>query len=223
MQIQVSGKQCEVGEALTQRIQDELNAGIAKYFDRGGTTAEVTISKEGYMFRADCFVRLASGQVLVSHAFGGDAHSAFTGTLDHMEKRVRRYKNRLKQHHHGTPVKEEVANVTVLRSAPSDVEAEEELDDGMDHESPPQAMIIAETEQALRTMSVPAAVAELELSNYPLIMFRNAAHGGLSVLYRRPDGNIGWIDPERTGNGKSHGKANGKAETSAPAQSAAVM
>jgi ribosomal subunit interface protein len=223
MQIQVSGKQCEVGEALTQRIQDELNAGIAKYFDRGGNTAEVTISKEGYMFRADCFVRLASGQVLVSHAFGGDAHSAFTGTLDHMEKRVRRYKNRLKQHHHGTPVKEEVANVTVLRSQPTDSDAEDELDDGMDHESPPQAMIIAETETALRTLSVPAAVAELELSNYPLIMFRNAAHGGLSVLYRRPDGNIGWIDPERTVNSKGAAKANGKADTAPNAASAAVM
>jgi hypothetical protein len=129
-----------------------------------------------------------------------------------MEKRVRRYKNRLKQHHHGTPVKEEVANVTVLRSQPTDSDAEDELDDGMDHESPPQAMIIAETETALRTLSVPAAVAELELSNYPLIMFRNAA-----------DGNIGWIDPERTVNSKGAAKANGKADTAPNAASAAVM
>ncbi|MBW8880339.1 MAG: ribosome-associated translation inhibitor RaiA [Asticcacaulis sp.] len=199
MHIQVSGKQVEVGDALRQRIESELAQGIAKYFDRGGD-AEVTISKQGHMFKADCLVRLASGQILVSHAFGGDAHSAFDGTLDTIEKRVRRYKRRLKQHHNGTPAKEETANVTVLRAA--DINGEDvdgvDLDDGMDHNSPPHSMIIAETETPLRTLTVSAAVAELELSNYPAFMFRNAAHGGLSMIYRRPDGNIGWVDPERT-------------------------
>lgn len=198
MQIQVSGKQVEVGEALRSRIESELAQGVAKYFDRGGA-AEVTISKHGYLFKADCLVRLASGQVLVAHAFGGDAHSAFTGTLDNMEKRVRRYKRRLKSHHNGTPQKEETANVTVLRAADlSDVDLDDDFDDGMDHSVEPQAMVIAETEAPLRTMTVSNAVAEMEMSNYPVVMFRNAAHGGFSVIYRRPDGNIGWIDPERT-------------------------
>jgi len=196
MQIQVNGKQVEVGDALRERIETQLSQGISKYFERGGD-AEVTISKQGHLFKADCWIRLASGQTLVSHAFGGDAHSAFDGTLDHMEKRVRRYKQRLKNHHNGTPQKEETANVTVLRAFDSDVE-DDEIDDGMDHSSPPHSMIIAETEQTLRTMTVSSAVAEMEMSNYPAIMFRNAAHGGLSVIYRRPDGNIGWIDPERT-------------------------
>ncbi|WP_040308495.1 ribosome hibernation-promoting factor, HPF/YfiA family [Asticcacaulis biprosthecium] len=199
MHIQVSGKQCEVGDALRQRIETELAQGIEKFFDRGGA-ADVTLSKQGHMFRADCVVRLASGQTLVSHAFGGDAHSAFNGTLDNIEKRVRRYKGKLKQHHFGTPQKEETANVTVLRSA--DLHGEDidgaEIDDGMDHASPPHSMIIAETEAPLRTMTVSAAVEEMELSNYPAMMFRNAAHGGLSMIYRRPDGNIGWVDPERT-------------------------
>jgi ribosomal subunit interface protein len=197
MQVQVNGKQVEVGDALRERIETQLTQGISKYFERGGD-AEVTISKQGYLFKADCWIRLASGQTLVSHAFGGDAHTAFDGTLDNMEKRVRRYKRRLKQHHNGTPAKQETANVTVLRAFDGDDEAEIELDDGMDHISPPHSMIIAETETALRTMTVSTAVAEMELSNYPAIMFRNAAHGGLSVIYRRPDGNIGWIDPERT-------------------------
>ena len=197
MQIQVNGKQVEVGDALRERIETQLTQGISKYFDRGGD-AEVTISKQGHLFKADCWIRLASGQTLVSHAFGGDAHSAFDGTLDHMEKRVRRYKQRLKHHHNGTPQKEETANVTVLRAFDSDTTDDEEIDDGMDHSSPPHSMIIAETETTLRTMTVSSAVAEMEMSNYPAIMFRNAAHGGLSVIYRRPDGNIGWIDPERT-------------------------
>ena len=202
MQIQISGKQCEVGDALRQRIETELNDGIVKYFDRGGE-AEVIISKQGYLFKADCWVRLASGQTLVAHAFGSDAHQAFDGTLGNIEKRVRRYKRRLKNHHadgQGT----ERAPMTVLRALETVDGADgfdmEDYDDGMDHASPPQAMVVAETEAALRTMAVSQAVLELEMSNYPVIMFRNAAHGGLSVIYRRPDGNIGWIDPERTNN-----------------------
>ncbi|MGA9658462.1 MAG: ribosome-associated translation inhibitor RaiA [Asticcacaulis sp.] len=197
MQIQVSGKQVEVGDALRERIETELTQGISKYFERGGD-ADVTISKQGHLFKADCWVRLASGQTLVAHAFGGDAHSAFDSTLTNMEKRVRRYKRRLKQHHTGIPQKEETANITVLRSFASDETGDDEMDDGMDHSGEMHSMIIAETETSLRTMTVSAAVEELEMSNYPAIMFRNAAHDGLSVIYRRPDGNIGWIDPERT-------------------------
>jgi len=197
MLIQVHGKQVEVGDALRERIVNEMTQGISKYFDRGGE-AEVTIARTGHLFKVDCWVRLASGQSLVSHSFGGDAHSAFDGMLDHLEKRVRRYKRRLKQHHNGTPQKQETANVTVLRATDIDNEAETEIDDGMDHANPPHSMIIAETETPLRTLTVSAAVAELEISNYPAMMFRNAAHGGLSMVYRRPDGNIGWVDPERT-------------------------
>ena len=201
MQIQVNGKQVEVGDALRERIEQELAAGIAKYFDRGGE-AEVTLSKQGHLFKADCWVRLASGQTLVSTATGGDAHSAFTGTLDRIETRVRRYKRRLKNHHNPSP-SQELASVTVLRYDHTDEDPLEDYDDGQaangwDHHAPPQAMVIAETEAPLRTMTVSAAVLEMDMSNYPVVMFRNAAHGGLSVIYRRPDGNIGWIDPERT-------------------------
>lgn len=198
MQIQVNGKQVELGNALKERIETELTAGITKYFDRGGA-AEVTISKQGHLFKADCWVRLASGQTLVAHAFGGDAHAAFDGTLDHMEKRIRRYKRRLKDHHPtNAPTKHEMAPLTVIQSYDYSDETDD-MDDGMDHDSAPQPMVIAETEAPVRTLSVSQAVEELDLSNYPVIMFRNAAHGGLSVIYRRPDGNIGWIDPERTG------------------------
>jgi ribosomal subunit interface protein len=203
MKIHVSGKQVELGTALKERIETELSAGIIKYFDRGGD-AEVTISKQGHLFKADCWVRLASGQTLVAHAFGGDAHTAFDGTLDHMEKRIRRYKRRLKNHNI-TPAKDvarqELATLTVIKGYDfnaSDTDIDDDLDDGMDHSAPPQPMVIAETEAVVRTLTVSQAVEELDMSNYPVIMFRNAAHGGLSVIYRRPDGNIGWIDPERT-------------------------
>ncbi|MFT4090130.1 MAG: ribosome-associated translation inhibitor RaiA [Asticcacaulis sp.] len=198
MQIQVSGKQVEVGNALKERIEEELTQRIDKYFERGGANADVTLSKEGHLFRIDCWVRLASGQTLVAHNFGGDAHSALDAVLTRMETRIRRYKRRLKSHYPtNAPQKQEMVPLTVIQGADFEDEVED-IDDGMDHDSPPQPMIIAETEAPIRTLSVSQAVAELDLSNYPVIMFRNAAHGGLSVIYRRPDGNIGWIDPERT-------------------------
>lgn len=191
LQIQVAGKNVEVGEALTTRIQEGLSASILKYFERGGT-AEVTLSKQGHLFRADCWLRLASGQTLVSQGTGGDAHAAFDDMLNHIEVRIRRYKRRLKNHH--APSRVEPMPVTVLR----DMADEEELDDGLDHSAAPQALIIAETEAHLPTLTVSAAVLEMDLSSYPVMVFRNAAHGGISVIYRRPDGHIGWIDPERT-------------------------
>jgi len=193
MKIQVSGKHVDVGHALKERIETELKLAIEKYFERGGD-ADVTISKQGHLFKADAWVRLASGQTLVAHGTGGDAHSAFDGVLEHMEARIRRYKRRLKNHH--TPQKHELASLTVLRG--QDAFEDEDFDDGLDHSAPAQAMVIAETEAPLKTMTVSAAVLEMDLSNYPVIVFRNAGHGGLSVIYRRPDGNIGWIDPERT-------------------------
>lgn len=198
MQVQVSGKHVDVGEALRSRIVTELSNGIGKYFERGGD-ADVVVTREGHMFRMDTVVTLASGQQLVGSAYGSDAHGAFDGMLEKIEKRVRRYKRRLKNHHASNGKSgQETAPVTVLR-APDEV-LEEDYDDHLaepDGQTPPAAMVIAETERPVRTMTVSMAVMDLDLSNYPVILFRNAAHGGLSVVYRRPDGNIGWIDPER--------------------------
>ena len=198
MQVQVSGKHVDVGEALRSRIVDELSGQIGKYFERGGD-ADVVVTREGHMFRVDCLLTLASGQQIVGSSYGGDAHGAFDGMLEKIEKRVRRYKRRLKNHHASNGKSgQETAPITVLR-APD--EHDDELDD-LDGESsqndgPPTPMVVAETETPIRTMTVSMAVLELDLTNYPLLLFRNAAHGGLSVVYRRPDGNIGWIDPER--------------------------
>jgi ribosomal subunit interface protein len=201
MQIQVSGKHIAVGDALRTRITDELNSTIDRYFERGGINAEVVVTKDGHDFCVDVVARLASGQQLDSSGTGPDAHSAFDVARSKIEVRVRRYKRRLKNHHRlAGRETAETAPAFVLR-APEDSE-EDDLWDGLaeqglaSHE-PPKGMIIAESEAALRTMTVSMAVLELDLTESQTIVFRNAAHGGLSVVYRRPDGNIGWIDPER--------------------------
>lgn len=206
MQVQVSGKHVDVGEALGSRISQELQDGIGKYFERGAQDAEVVVSKDGHGFKVDCWVRLASGQAIVTTGLGGDAHGAFSDSLDKLEKRVRRYKRRLKDHHIGpkrlSPEKtedaaREVARSIVLRN-PDEVEDDTFGDAGAPGEPPPVGMVVAETETEIRTITVGRAVAELDMTGYPVVVFRNAGHGGISVVYRRPDGNVGWIDPERT-------------------------
>lgn len=200
MQVQVTGKHVDVGEALRTRVTDELSTSIAKYFDRGGG-ADVVVSREGGAFKVDCTVTLASGQQLTTHGTGSDAHMAFDAALEKMSKRVRRYKNRLKDHSLAASAKQaESAAYFVIRAPEADDEEDLE-DDGLQGQTFPEPMIIAETEKPIRTLTVSGAVMELDLTEAQTIVFRNAAHGGLSVVYRRPDGNIGWIDPERTKNG----------------------
>ena len=207
MQVQVTGKHVDVGEALRTRVTDELSTSIEKYFDRGGG-ADVVVSREGQAFKVDCAVTLASGQQLTTHGLGSDAHMAFDAALQRMAKRIRRYKNRLKDHHSQAVSKQtESAAYFVIRG-----EGEEEELDGEDSDSGfPEPMIIAETEKPIRSMTVSMAVMELDLTESQTIVFRNAAHGGLSVVYRRPDGNIGWIDPERTKLRDGEGGASGPA------------
>lgn len=198
MQVQVSGKHVAVGEALRERVTDEITGSIGKYFDRGGD-ADVVVSRDGHSFRVDCAVKLASGQALQSHGLGADAHGAFDAALAKIETRIRRYKRRLKSHSAAANARQaETASYFVIRAP------EGEDEDAWDDESSqaqshvPSAMVIAETEKPIRSMTVSMAVMELDLTESQTIVFRNAAHGGLSVVYRRPDGNIGWIDPERT-------------------------
>jgi ribosomal subunit interface protein len=195
MQVQVTGKHVDVGEALRARVSDEINTSIEKYFDRNGGGADVVVTKEGNAFKVDCAVTLASGQQLTTHGIGGDAHMAFDSAMEKLERRVRRYSKRLKDHHLAAQAKQaETAAYFVLQPP----EEEDQEEDGLDRTSYPEPVVIAETEKPIRTMTVAMAVMELDLTESQTIVFRNAAHGGLSVVYRRPDGNIGWIDPERS-------------------------
>ena len=200
MNIQVSGKHVDVGDALRSRIASELEAAIGKLFDRGGS-GEVVVSRDGQAFCVDMIILLGSGQQLVARGTGGDAHSAFDIALTNFETRLRRYKRRLKSHHPhlgGPGGPREQAPYAVLRAPADEDEADDEWGvDGSAGAGAPQGAIIAETEAPVKTLTVSMAVMELDLAEAPMVLFRNAGHGGLSVVYRRPDGNIGWIDPER--------------------------
>jgi ribosomal subunit interface protein len=195
MQVQVTGKHINVGDALRSRITDELSTSIGKYFERGGA-ADVVVAQDGHDIVVDCRVRLASGQQLESHGQAGDAHAAFDAALAKIDSRIRRYKRRLKNHHGRGAKDAQIAPVYVLRAPEEEIDGWEQPESLA--EEPPSGVVIAETETEIKTMTVGMAVLELDLTQAQTIVFRNAAHGGLSVVYRRPDGNIGWIDPERT-------------------------
>lgn len=212
MRVQVAGRHMDVGEALRSRISDELTSNIEKYFSRA-TEASVTVSKAtpaGY--QVDCTVHLSSGMTLQAEGHGSDAHLAFGDALDKIGKRVRRYKRRLRNHHadNKSPLPAEDAPAYVL--APLDEEADDatEAENDTVERNGGAPLVIAETTAPVRTMPVAMAVMQLDLMESPALLFRNAAHGGLNLVYRRPDGNVGWVDPGRDGV-RDGGRANGAA------------
>ena len=195
MRVQVAGRQMDVGEALRTRIESELTSGVGKYFNRA-TDAVVTVGKNGggIGIEVDCTVHLSSGISLQAAGHAGDAHSAFDDALGKLEKRVRRYKRRLRNHHadNKSPLPAEDATAYVL--APLQADTEDEAAPNGAADGP---LVIAEATVPVRTMAVAMAVLQLDLKDAPVLMFRNAASGSLNVVYRRSDGNVGWIDPER--------------------------
>lgn len=195
MQIQITGRHMELGEALRGRIEEGLEAAVSKYFNRTGE-ANVFVSQQGPFVEVDCNVHLPSGIVLQSTGKADDPYAALEVSLDKMEKRVRRYKRRLKDHHtNGQPALPAQAVAEMLIQVPAE-DAEDSDDTGVENGDAP--LTVAETQVQIRTMSVSEAVMQLELQDVPALMFRNASHDGLNMVYRRPDGHIGWVDPANT-------------------------
>jgi ribosomal subunit interface protein len=185
MTLRVSGKNMDVGEALRQRAQAHFDAKVKKYFD-GGYSGHLTLEHEGAGFCAQCLVHLDTGVVLQASAYGGDDISAYELMTESIEKRLRRYNRRLKsrrRHGNGEDIVEAQSYVLALP---------DEIEDAEDEFAP---AVVAEATSSLRQMSVGEAVMELDLRDTEVVVFRHAGHGGLNVVYRRADGNIGWIDP----------------------------
>ena len=196
MHVQIAGKKIEVGSALQERIAFGLEDRVSKYFNRTGE-AFVTVSKPGWAFTVDCSIHLPSGVTLQAHGEAGDAYQAFEQSLDKIEKRVRRYKNRLRNHRAKEADPSEIASERVILAPAAD--GGEEIDLPVDGASGDAPAIVAESDTKIQTMTVSMAVLQLDLIDSPAVLFRNAAHGRLNMVYRRPDGNVGWVDPGKDG------------------------
>jgi len=174
----------EIGDAFRSRIVGRIGDAIDKYFD-GGFSGHVTVEKSGSRFSADCMIRLDSGMSLQATGEAQEPTQAFDAAAERFEKRLRRYKRRLKSHQaNGTG--EAWADISYRVVAP--VADEEEVPEDF------APAIVAESTVQLKTMSVAAAVVELDTKDSPLYVFRNAGNDHVNIVYRRADGNIGWID-----------------------------
>lgn len=188
MTIQVTGKNVDAGEAFKTYILAKISTVLEKYIGPE-LSGHVRLEKERVGFRTNCSIRLRTGLQVEAHGEGADAYSSADSAVERLEKRVRRYKRRLKDHHAGRAnghSTEQVARDYTVKTT----------DD--EHEAPAATeapVIIAEAERGIKDLSVSEAVMHLDLSESQFLVFRNAAHGGLNVVYRRMDGNVGWIDP----------------------------
>jgi ribosomal subunit interface protein len=201
LRVQVTGRNLDVGDALRARIEEELSAGVGRYATRDGD-AVVTLQKERHLVIVETIVHLDSGITLEAKAEAGEAHAAFDLALAKIEKRARRYKRRLKDHHaqaRTNPMPREEASYAVI------AEADDEPEEAAAGDAGP--VVIAEQRTVIKTMPVATAVMQLELSEQNAVMFRNPKSGSLNVVYRRADGNIGWVDPDDGDAGAGRGVA----------------
>jgi ribosomal subunit interface protein len=189
MTIQVTGKNVDAGDAYQTYVADKIRTVLQKYIARdvGG---HVRLERERGVFKTNCSVKLASGLLLEAHGEGPDAYASADEAVERFEKRVRRYKSRLKSH--------TAARSGAVRNGNFDardyVVSVGEDDDDREQKAEEHPLIIAETERRIDELTVSEAVMQLDLSEAQFMIFRNAAHDGLNVVYRRPDGHIGWID-----------------------------
>lgn len=187
MGLRISGKQMEMGEAFRTRIDQRIEEAISKYFD-GGFSGHVTVEKSGSRFSADCMIHLDTGMALQAEGQALDPQLAFYAAAERIEKRLRRYKRRLKSHQAASP-EEAVWTDIPYRIVAAVADEEDEVAEDY------APTVVAETSLVLKTMSVASAVIELDTKDSPVYVFRNAATDTVNIVYRRADGNIGWIDP----------------------------
>ncbi len=187
MSFRITGKNLDIGDALRDRINGRIAEAMVKYFD-GGYSGHLTLARDGFGFRAECAIHLDSKITLQAEGTAPDAYASADQAALRIEKRVRRYHRRLKEHrperHDG---RASVEAASYIIAAP-----EQENEAEMDGFAP---VIIAESTTKLKQLSVSDAVMELDMTGAPVLVFRHAVHGGINVVYRRADGHFGWIDP----------------------------
>ncbi|MDZ4365868.1 MAG: ribosome-associated translation inhibitor RaiA [Afipia sp.] len=203
MTLRVSGKSISVGEALRDRVSERTDEVLRKYFD-GNYSGHITLSKDGFGFRTDCSLHLDSGITLEADSIAADAYVSADQALLLIEKRLRRYKSRLKDR----SARKTYAAVAALSDlngaaldAPSYVIEAPSHEDDVNEFNP---VIIAEATTLLKRYSVSEAVMELDLTGAPVVVFQHGSSGRVNIIYRRPDGNVGWVDPPVIGESVRH-------------------
>lgn len=197
MQLTVTGKQINVGDALRDHVFEELDRGVSKYFD-DAIDAHVAFGRDAHLFRCDISVHARRGVMMKASGASDEIYVAFDQALSRAEKQLRRYKRRLRDHHRTDARADAAQNSFASIPARAYVLAAEE-DETVEREDVGDGhpVVIAETDTAILSLTVGEAVMRMDLADQAALLFRNKAHGGLNLVYRREDGNIGWVDPRQ--------------------------
>ena len=188
MQLSVKGKQLNVGDALRTHVSDSLSRILGKYFG-DAIEVSVTISRDGHMYRAVVMAHVGRGIQVQAQGGADEPYPAFDTAAEHLAKRLRRYKGRLRDHHKNSgPKAETLLAQQYILAGDDEEEAAEDVGQG-------QPAVVAEMTTEIPSLTVSEAVMRMDLADQPALMFRNSSHSGLNMIYRRTDGNIGWIDP----------------------------
>jgi ribosomal subunit interface protein len=190
MSLRISGRNLDVGEALRGQAESRVAAALGKYYE-GGFQGHVTVGKDGTAFKTDGVLHLSSGITLEASGTAHDAYASLDKMAERIEKRLRRYKRRLKDRSASTNGREPGVEIPSYVIAAPDEEIEE-AEFGAQGDNP---VIVAESTKSLHVLTISDAVAELDMTGAPVVIFRHAGNGRTNVVYRRRDGNIGWIDP----------------------------
>jgi ribosomal subunit interface protein len=188
MRYQISGKQIDIGSALQTHVEQELGGIVRKYAERP-TDALVVFSRDAHEYVCESTVHLSTGLTAQAKAHATEIYAAFDSCGEKMEKQLRRYKRRLKDHHR------ERAHPVELSGAASYILASQENAE-VDEPETLTPLIVAEMETKIPSLSVGEAVMQMELAGAPVLVFHNEKNGAVNVVYRRDDGNVGWVDPQ---------------------------
>jgi ribosomal subunit interface protein len=195
MTLRISGKSISVGDALRGRVSERTDEVLRKYFD-GNYSGHITLSKDGFGFRTDCALHLDSGITLEADSNAADAYASADQALLQIEKRLRRYKSRLKDR---SARKAHAEAVAIAELTAPTLDAPSYIIEAPDHEDDEgvgyDPVIIAEATTSLKRFSVSEAVTELDFTGAAVVVFQHGSTGRVNIVYRRGDGNVGWVDP----------------------------
>ncbi|MDQ0467455.1 ribosome hibernation-promoting factor, HPF/YfiA family [Labrys wisconsinensis] len=186
MTLRVSGKNLDIGEALRTHVHARVGDAMARFFE-GGFAGHVTVQKEGGAFRTDCLIHLPTGLTLQTESMAHDPHASVDLAAERLAKRLKRHKQRIRDHHQGAGDLDAPGGLDAVEHV-IEMPGDEAEADGF------APVVIAESTKRMKSLSVSEAVGDLDLSGAGVLVFRHAGHGRVNVVYRRPDGHIGWID-----------------------------
>jgi ribosomal subunit interface protein len=191
MQLTITGKQLELGEDFRRHVETSLGTILEKYF-RTAIEAHVVLAREAHLNRAELSLRIGRGIAVNAGAAASDFRTAFDDAAERVAKQLRRYKRRLRDYHaRARPSGEEESGEEAIEAVPAPFPEQE--DEAMETGDAPA--VIAEIGSEPPDLTVGEAALRMDRADLPLLLFRNRSHGELNLVYRRTDGNIGWIDP----------------------------